>query len=111
MPPPYHPPLTIAGQTYDFPHLEPLQLVLASEKVGRPLRVHVRFTSHCFSKSYDPATYPPNTLTFSDAGGRPRVFCAERYMLSRQLPGVLVEMNHPKVKVWETVQRRNWLHR
>ncbi len=107
---PYHPPLVVAGQTYSFPHLEPLQLLVVSQKVGRPLRIRVRFANHCFSESFDAAVYPPNTPTFPDGGGRPRVFSAERYNLSRNLPDALQQMNHPKVLVRQTTQRRNWVH-
>lgn len=110
MPPPYHRPLTIAGQIYDFPHLEPFQLTVVSQKVGRPLRIHVRFTTHCFSENFDPAAHPQSVFTFPDAGRRPRVFSLVRYDLSKQLPGALQQLNHPKAQVRQTTQRRNWLH-
>lgn len=106
----YHPPLTVAGQTYDFPHLEPFQMAVVSERAGRQVRIHVRFTNHCFSESIDAAAHPTNTFTFPDAGGRPRVFSADRYTLSRQLPAALQMLNHPKARVRQTTQRRNFLH-
>lgn len=107
---PYHPPLTIAGQTYAFPHLEPFQMAVASQKVGRPLSIHVRFTNHCFSVALETAAQPQGAHSFPDGGGRPRVFCPVRYGLSRQLPVVVQQLNHPAAKVRQTVQRRNWLH-
>jgi hypothetical protein len=110
MPRPYHPPLTVAARVYHFPHLEPFQIVVSSDKVGRDLRIHVRFSNHCFSEGFDAAIHPPGTITFPDGGGRQRVFSPERYGLSQQLPGVLQRLNHPKAKVWQTAQRRNWLH-
>ena len=110
MPPPYHRSLTIAGQIYDFPHLEPFQLVVASQKVGRLLRIHVRFTTHCFSEGFDPTIHAQSAFTFPDAAGRPRVFSPVRYALSRQLPDALRRLDHPKAQVRQTTQRRNWLH-
>lgn len=107
---PYHPPLTIAGRTYAFPHLEPFQMAVASQKVGRLLRIHVRFTNHCFSVAFDAAAYPPGTNTFFDSGSRLRVFCPVRYGLSQQLPAVVQQLSHPAAKVRQTAQRRNWLH-
>lgn len=107
---PYHQPLTVSGQTYDFLHLEPFQMVVASQKAGRPLRIHVRFTTHCFSEGFNPATHPQSVLTFPDAAGRPRVFSGVRYDLSRHLPGTLQQLNHAKAQVWQTTQRRNWVH-
>ncbi len=94
--PPYHRPLTIAGQTYDFPHLEPFELTVASQKVGRALRIHVRFTDHCFSESFDATSNPPDVFTFPDTGGRPRVFCPARYDLSRHLRSAIQGLGHPK---------------
>ena len=110
MPTPYHPSLTVAGQTYAFPHLEPFQIAVASQKVGRTLRIHVRFTNHCFSVAFDTTAHPSDTQTFPDGGGRLRVFCPMRYGLSQQLPAAVQRLNHPAAKVRQTAQRRNWLH-
>jgi len=107
---PYHLPITASGQVYDFPHLEPFQILVASQKVGRNLRIHIRFSNHCFSDGFDPATHSSSTVTFPDGGGRPRAFSLERYELSQQLPDLLRNLNDPKAKVWQTAQRRNYLH-
>lgn len=107
---PYHLPLTIAGRTYTFSHLEPFPMAVTSLKVGRPLRIHVRFTNHCFSVAFDAAAHPPGTNTFPDGGGRLRVFCPVRYGFSQQLPAVVRLLSHPAAKVRQTAQRRNWLH-
>lgn len=87
--------MQIGHDLYEFGHLEPFQIVVSSEKVGRPLRLHVRFSSHCFSESYDPKGHPQGTLTFRD-GSRQRVFNLERYELSRRLPGLLQDLNIPR---------------
>lgn len=107
---PYHLPITVSGQVYDFLHLEPFQILVASQKVGRNLRIHVRFSNHCFSESFNSTTHPSSTVTFPDGGGRRRAFSQERYELSQQLPDLMRNLNDPKAKVWQTAQRRNYLH-
>ena len=110
MPAPYHPPLTVAGQTYAFPHLEPFQMMVASQRVGRSLRVHVRFVSHCFSTVFEAATHSLDAQTFPDGGGRLRMFCPVRCGLSQQLPNAVQQLNHPAAKVRQTAQHWNWSH-
>jgi hypothetical protein len=46
MSPPYHAPFIVGEQTYAFWHLEPFQMQVESTKVGKRLRIHVRFMSH-----------------------------------------------------------------
>ena len=45
----YHPPIPVAGIVYDLAHLSPFEMAVTSHKVGRDLRIRVRFTDHCFS--------------------------------------------------------------
>jgi hypothetical protein len=81
-----------------------------SRKAGKLLRVHVRFTTHCFTKKYDPETHPEGTPIINDANGRPRSFCPVRYGLSLRLPDLIKALNHPKASVRQTAEERNWLH-
>jgi hypothetical protein len=74
--------LTISNQTYDFVHLEPFKFKIASQLAKRDLRVHVTFSSHCFSRGYDPQTHPDGEPINLDAAGRPRTFRVIRYWLS-----------------------------
>ncbi|MSP01764.1 MAG: hypothetical protein EXR07_12060 [Acetobacteraceae bacterium] len=110
MPQPYHPPLKAGKHTFAFPHLEPFGMNVESLKAGRTLRVHVRFTTHCFTRKYDAATHPTEEPIIHDAGGRPRSFCRVRYGLSSRLPAAIQALNHPKAAVSQTAQERNWLH-
>lgn len=110
MPPPYHPPLTIAERTVAFAHLDPFDMTVDSVKAGRALRIHVRFTTHCFTRSFEPARHPDGDPVVRDAGGRPRTYCPIRYDLSFRLPGAIRALNHPKASVAQTAEERNWLH-
>jgi hypothetical protein len=104
----YFPALTIGAQTYDFAHLEPFNFSISSQLAKRDLRVHVTFSSHCFSQGYDAATHPVAEPIILDSAGRPRTFCSIRYRLSLALPAVIHGLNHPQSKVRETATRRNW---
>ncbi|VVO33979.1 hypothetical protein [Pseudomonas fluorescens] len=106
----YFPVLIIGDQTYDFAHLEPFTFTIASQLAGRDLRVHVTFSSHCFSQGYDQATHPVGEPIILDGAGRPRTFCAIRFRLSLELPTVIQGLNHPRSKVRETAARRNWAY-
>lgn len=104
----YFPALTISNQTYDFVHLEPFKFTIVSQLAKRDLRVHVTFSSHCFSKGHDAETHPEGEPVIFDSAGRPRTFCAIRYRLSLGLPTAIQGLNHPQSKVRETAARRNW---
>jgi len=106
----YFPTLAIGGQTYDFAHLEPFTFTITSELAKRDLRVHVTFSSHCFSEGYDEATHPAGEPIILDGAKRQRTFCAIRYRLSLVLPAVIQGLNHPKAKVYETAAQRNWAY-
>lgn len=83
---------------------------IESSKSGKRLRVHVRFTTHCFSKKYDEATHPVTEPILYDAGRRRRSFCPVRYDLSLRLPDLILGLNHLKAEVMQTAEERNWLH-
>lgn len=106
----YFPTLTIGNQTYDFAHLEPFNIMIASQLAKRDLSVHVTFSSHCFSKGYDAAAHPDSEPILRDSAQRPRTFCAIRYRLSLGLPTVVQGWNHAQSKVHETATRRNWAY-
>lgn len=106
----YFPELVIDGQLVDLSHLEPFTFVFHSLLAKRDLRVHVTFSNHCFSHSYDPAIHPVDEKVMGAKSPRPRVFCPTRYRLSQQLPELVRGLNHPKVKVWETSRERNWCY-
>ena len=107
---PYHPPLFIEGKNRDFSHLEPFHIDIDSVKAGKILHIHVRFTSHCFTKQYDVATHPTDEPILLDAGGYPRSFCPTRHDLSLRIPSLIRALNHPKATVRQTTEERNWLH-
>ncbi|WP_248744162.1 MULTISPECIES: hypothetical protein [unclassified Pseudomonas] len=106
----YFPALTIGGQTYDFSHLEPFTFAIPSELAKRELRVHVTFSSHCFTQGYDAATHPVGEPIILDGAKRQRTFCAIRYRLSLVLPTVIKGLNNPQAKVRETAAMRNWAY-
>ena len=103
---PYHPPLTVAGQTYDFAHLDPVTFRTPSRKLGRDITTWCRFTTHAFSRSPGAG----EVADLMDEGRRPRVFCPERHHLSLHLLGAILQLTDPARHVWETATERNWLH-
>lgn len=106
----YFPALTIGDQTYDFAHLEPFYFSFYSELAKRELRVHVTFSTHCFSQAYDAAQHPVGEPIIRDLSGRQRTFCPIRYRLAVLLPDVVQGLNHPQAKVRETAAQRNWAY-
>lgn len=106
---PYFSPLVVRERAYDLSHLEPVRLMVPSQKAQRDLSVHVRFTTHCFTEGFDAEKHPSDEIVL-DEGRRPRVFCPVRYELSPLLPGLLHGLNSPSAKVWQTAAGRNWTH-
>jgi hypothetical protein len=107
---PYFPSLVVDGEEYEFPHLEPFQIVVPSERARRDLQVDIRFTNHCFSRKLAQGEDPDHPDVFFDHNRQPRVLCPDRYRLSHDLPEFLHRMNHPAVKVYQTKTRRNWTY-
>lgn len=105
---PFFTPITIEGGLIEFDHLNPFQISVPSIQARRDLMVDIKFTNHCFSFGDEDTEVDEGELY--DHNGRRRIFCPQRYRLSLELPNILQEMNHPKVKVWQTTARRNWTH-
>lgn len=102
--------LQIRGQVYDLAHLDPFTLMIDSQKVGRILKIRIRFTIHCYTESWDPVRHNADELVFLDEGKRQRVFCPIRYGLSNRLQRAITDLNHPKARVFQTGSGRNWMH-
>lgn len=103
-------PLEVDGEIIEFPHLEPFQMQVWSERARKELQVDVRFTNHCFSRGLYDGEDINEEQVFLDHNDQPRVFCPRRHELALDLPGFLQQMNHPKVKVYQTAARRNWTY-
>ena len=93
----YHSPIIHGGQSYDCSHLDPFVFSLYSQKVKKDLRIQVRFSDHCFTE----AIYK---------GSRERIFNLIRWNLSFQLNAYIHRLTHPKLSVYQTAERRNWVH-
>lgn len=107
----YFPPLVIAGQAVDLSHLEPFTFEVESQLAKKRLRVHVTFSNHCFTKSYEAATHPEGEPIIDAGSIRPRAFCPIRHRLSRDLPALISGLaESPRTRVWETAAERNWCY-
>lgn len=107
---PYFQPFQAHGLDHDLSHLDPFVFGFQSEKVGRRLQIQVFFTSHCFSVDYQLATHPVGSEIIIDGGGKRRSFCSKRYALSLHLPNAIRNMAHEKVRVYQSIQERNWVY-
>jgi hypothetical protein len=106
----YFPSIDIDGKIYEFSHLNAFKMSFESVSANKNLNLHVVFTNHCFTTSYV-AGSPTNGMPLFDINTpRPRIFCPTRYALSKELPRIIREMNHQKVKVQQTRSRRNFVH-
>jgi len=104
----YFPPLFVGGQRVDLSHLEPFKLQVASTQAKKTLRVHVTFTSHCFSERLDLARHPGGDPVIDRDTRDPRMFCPMRYRLSFRLPDFIRELPYRTVSV--TSALRNWVY-
>jgi hypothetical protein len=115
-------PLTINGQLIDLSHLsEPftrrLDLKLPGGMVKKNVEVEFKFTCHCYSRSphiFDDGSkeaIPPGMLVADGSPKQPRnrIFCPDRYELSKLLPGCLAEMVAQDGAVTRT-QHLNYFH-
>lgn len=108
---PYFQPVTIGQETFDLAHLEPFSFEVESVQAKKRLRVHVTFTNHCFTTSYDPQHHPIGEPIIDADKPRPRTFCQTRYRLSLALPAIISKLAAtPRDKVHETASERNWCY-
>jgi len=105
-PKPYHPPMLISGEIITFEHLEPMQLDCEIKKLGRTLRVSVKFSNHCFTDHFKAGVHNPLWKVMD--GKKERVFCHTRYGLSTRLPGMIRAL--PEAAVWQTKHERNYVY-
>ena len=110
VPPPYFAAQTIRGTVYDLSHFNPFQFLVESDKVPRPLKVNVRFSTHCFTEGYDPTKHPINEPVIMDEGNRRRAFCSIRHNLSLQLPTLVNNLGAPGSIVYQAASKRNWVY-
>ena len=105
----YSVPLDIRGVNYSLSHLDPFTFDVMSNKVPRPLRVNVRFTSHCYTEVFDLDRHPADEPVIMD-GIRRRAFAPDRYALSHRLPALIHGLADPRAKVHEASTQRNWMY-
>lgn len=107
---PFFDPVSGPGGTYGLNHLDPFKFLVHSEHAKKSLRVDVRFSNHCFTRSYTAESHPEGIPILYDAGGRKRSFCHNRYQLSLNLPAVVATLQNPTIAVWQTATQRNWAY-
>jgi len=105
-PEPYWPPLTIDGAAIDLMHLEPRHLSCPIKERAEGLEINVRFSNHCFTEAFDPASHGQDLIVMDHL--RPRAFDRRRYELSRHLPAMVAAL--PGATVHQTPERRNFLY-
>jgi hypothetical protein len=103
---PYWPPLTIDGAAIDLAHLEPITLGCPVKERAEGLEINVRFSNHCFTEAFDPASHGQDLLIMDHL--RQRAFDRRRYELSRHLPAMVAAL--PAATVHQTPERRNYLY-
>ena len=106
----YFPTLDISGEEFDFTHLEPFIMHVNSDMAKKVLKVHVRFTNHCFTKGYEAFYHPAGEQIIYDHSGNGRTFCPIRYRLSLALPEIINRLCDPAEKVYQTSAKRNWAY-
>jgi hypothetical protein len=89
-------------------HLASFTLKCPCADIGRDLLIRVRFSSHCYTKGYDPEVHKPHEVVVREGKDRHRVFCPDRYQLSHSLRGRIEEL--PTKKVHQTSQSRNYVY-
>ena len=92
----YFPTLEISGEEFDFTHLEPFIMHVNSDMAKKVLKVHVRFTNHCFTKGYESFYHPEGEPIIYDHSGNGRTFCPIRYRLSLALPEIICSGSQSK---------------
>ncbi len=76
--------------------------------ISRNLSISVAFSSHCYTKSFDPAEHDWEQVTLHDGAGKPRVLCPIRHGLSFRLPDMVTAL--PGAKVFLTPAQKNYVY-
>jgi len=85
-------------------------MIVKSDMARKELKVHVRFTNHCFTKGYEAFGHPEGEPIIPDHSGNERTFCPIRYRLSLSLPEIISGLVNPQKKVFQTAAKRNWAY-
>jgi hypothetical protein len=97
----YWKPLYNQGVLVDLSHLEP-QEIKCSTPDKNDRRVRILYSPHVFTRS---AKHENNNQpTCFDK----RIYCPNRYLDSRYLPKIMAQL--PQSKVYQTWEKRNYLH-
>jgi hypothetical protein len=104
--------LIVSGQEIPLQHLDPhiVPCPTTDPQLPNPLLINVRYSDHCFSEKFDPATHTPDLLLpWSGANTRdPRAFDQVRHALSLALPGLIGKL--PAARVNFTAEPRNYVY-
>lgn len=98
---PYWPPFHHDNQPIDLSHLEPIDLLVKTPS-GATRSVHVIFSPHTFTRGIE-ATDPAGHVCFDQ-----RIFCADRYALSKGLAAII--SGWPSKRVLQTWEKRSWVY-
>jgi hypothetical protein len=102
-------PIIHNGQVMTFDHLIPFRFNCPCPDINRDLSIRAHFANHhCYTRRYDPTIHTPEEIIVTEAKDRHRVFCPERYELSRRLPKLIPEL--PDKRVNQTSQSRNYVY-
>jgi hypothetical protein len=107
----YRQPLVIKGQAIPLQHLDPhiLQCPITEPQLPNPLLINVRYSDHCFSEKFDPATHTPDLLLPRQPNSKDlRAFDQIRHALSLSLPGLVGDL--PTRRVNFTSEPRNYVY-
>ncbi len=87
------------GKAVSLGHLEPSDLVCATDARPDGLRILVIYSCHCFTETYDEKQHGDRQIVKDDRG-RERAFCPMRYALSAELPALVAGL--PGAHVYQT---------
>lgn len=92
------------GKVYELSHLHPFTWYLTLGKEGvhpeRKYRFNIEFSMHCFTKKLIDNKAITDEALFYSGPKETRLFCFERYELSKQLPEII--NNIDKKPCWHT---------
>ena len=92
-------PHSVGEKFYELDHLHPYdrELVIASkgDYPERRFQIHISFGLHCFTRKPDPGERDPLAGWYSDSR-ETRVFCPERWEVSKQLPDIIDSLGQRK---------------